>query len=233
MEQEQTAIVTFQASQNRGLATALNNIEGAMLTAAEQNLDSYLAVSGETYTGAERRAMVVCEQLKLVNGMDLAAVLLRGKLVKQIREEGLWTQHPQGYHSLEEMARDQGIAPSELSNSITLCETIFPYLEAHLGISVPVIWEQIGKSNFRELIPTLMGIITVTTVNATVAASVESIMTDTAATLSSARQAQGDNSDPTEEELNNAAIATLLEQGGSMTNRELRATVRTTRRSHP
>jgi hypothetical protein len=221
-------IVVFQPSQNLALSTTLTNLEGAFLSAATQNLDAYLETSGDDYTAVEKHAMVVIEQLKLVNGMDLAAILLRGKLVKQIREEGLWTRHPNGYASIEDMAKDQGIAPSELSNSITLCEVIFPYITETMHLSVANTWEQIGKSNFRELIPTLQGIITGQP-SPRVATEVAARLNDTAATLRATRQANGDTSDPTPEEINVSAITTLFEQGAAMTNTVLRNTIRPTR----
>lgn len=219
--------LVIQPSQNRGLAGTLMNIEGALLHAAQENLDNYLVTSANDFTGAEKRAMVICEQLKLVNGMDLAAVMMRGKLVAQIRDEGLWTQHPQGYHSMDEMAAAQGISPSELSNSITFCEVIFPYLEQH-GRSVPVMWEEIGKSNFRDLIPTLQGIITGHP-SPRVEANVNTILNDTAASLRATRTANSDATPVTDDEVRASAITTLTEQGAAMTNTQLRGVIRPTR----
>lgn len=46
-----------------------------------------VALLGEEFTEAEKEAMVTIEELKLINGMDLAAVLLRGKILRRIEEK--------------------------------------------------------------------------------------------------------------------------------------------------
>ncbi|MHA1279479.1 MAG: hypothetical protein ACTSQ8_19945 [Candidatus Helarchaeota archaeon] len=63
------------------------------------------------------------------------------------------------FGSMEEAAQAQGISTSEYSNIRDLCSIVFPYLTTH-GYNVADLWESIGKSNFRELIPLLKRAIT-------------------------------------------------------------------------
>jgi hypothetical protein len=210
-------IVVYQPSANTQLSTALLGIEASLENAAKANV----ANIGEGFTQAEKHAMTVVEELKLINGMDLAAMLLRGKLIKQIEDEALYSIHPGRYGSMEELARDQGIGPSELSNVRDLCFTIFPYMEQRLGISIAQVWEQIGKSNFRELVPVLKVLINGDGgASASVRNSVERILDDVVITA----HASGQN--PSDEEMRSQAVQNLLEAGATMTNRDLRQTIR-------
>ena len=58
------------------------------------------------------------------------------------------------------MARAQGISIAELSQVRSLCNIIFPYIENTLHMSVPALWEEIGRSNFCDMIGMMRGIIT-------------------------------------------------------------------------
>lgn len=128
------AIESIIPSSSMQLSTALLGIENSLLRAAEANV----ALMGDDFTDAEREAMTTIEELKLINGMDLAAVLLRGKLLQRIEERGMWSYHPARYGSLQEMARDQGISVSNLSNIRDLNLVIFPWM-AQQGMSIPEI----------------------------------------------------------------------------------------------
>lgn len=168
--------------------------------------------------------MTTIEELKLINGMDLAAVLLRGKLLQRIEERGMWSYHPARYGSLQEMARDQGISVSNLSNIRDLNFVIFPWM-ASQGMSIPEKWEQIGMSNFRELIPVLKSIITGEPSNsATVRSAVERILNDAAASLQAV--SQGTSEEITDERIRINAVEDLLSAGEQLPTRELRARIR-------
>ena len=213
-----TAIETYTPSSSLQLSTALLGIESALERAALANV----ALAGEGFTDAEKEAMTTIEELKLINGMDLAAVLLRGKLLRRIEERSMWSYHPARYNTLQEMAQDQGISVSNLSNIRDLNFVIFPWMTEH-GLSIPEKWEQIGMSNFRELIPVLKSIITgEASGSASVRQSVENILTDTAATL----QAAGSEVEITEDDIRDAAISELLTAGELLRNRDLRARIR-------
>ena len=183
-----TDIVEYQPSQNVQLAGVLNNLEGQLELAARQNLDTALE-GNDDYTDIEKMSMLKVEQLKLVNGMDLAVLLMRGRLLAQIRDMGLWSTHPNGYATLESMAHEIGITTSEMKDIETLTTVIFPYLEDDLGIHVAQVWEEIGKSNFRELCPVLNAIITgEQSPSARVNDAVERVLDDVAATAIAAGQ---------------------------------------------
>jgi len=210
-------LASIAPSQNSQLSTGLLGIENYLRLAAEANVDA----AGPGFTDAEKHAMVVVEELKLVNGMDLAAVLLRGKLLKEIEDNSLWTFHPGQYSTLQDMARQQGISITELSQIRSLVNVVFPFVENELHMSVPALWEEIGKSNFCDMISILRGIITgEATGSASVTAAINRTLNDTAATASAAGQTLNDT------ELRATAVSNLLTAGGQMTNAELRNHVR-------
>ncbi len=222
MPDETNAITTYQPSENRGLAATLNSLESQLQRAAEQNVREQ---AGDGYTQVEMRAMVTVEQLKLVNGLDLAAILLRGKLIRQIEEEALWTVHPGHYITFDQMAREQGISASELSNVKDLCTVIFPYFEDVLGVPVARVFENIGKSNMRELVPVLKAIITgQPSASASVNRSVDRILDDIVATELAAGHELPEGEDG-QYFLRRAAVEQLVE-AGQLTNTQLRARIR-------
>ena len=214
-----TELTTYQPSQNAQLANVLNNLEAQLEQAARQNLDAALE-GNDDFTDIEKMSMLKVEQLKLVNGMDLAALLMRGRLLVQIRDMGLWSTHPNSYPTLEAMAIEIGITTSEMKDIETLTGVIFPYLENDLGIHVAQVWEEIGKSNFRELCPVLNAIITgEQSPSPRVNDAVERILDDVAATAQAAGQ------ELEEAQLQQTAVGRLLE-AGRLTNRELRQQIR-------
>jgi hypothetical protein len=157
------ALQTISPSSETGLATTLNGLEEAVYAAANRNLDAALASSpADTgLTQLERTAIVEVEALKLTNGIDLTALLLRGRILAKIRNQNLLNVHPEHYVSLADMANANalGISSTELSNTDALCNIIFPYLENN-GFSVTEVWHDIGKSKFFELVPILSAVIT-------------------------------------------------------------------------
>lgn len=214
MPQNQVAV--YQPSQNTQLSTAFMGLRQQLHAAAVANV----AQVGDGFTAAEKEAMIAVEELKLINGVDLTALLLRYEKVRDIRDRALWSHHPEGYGSLEQMARSCGISISELSDTIVLCEVIFPYLQDTLGASIAQVWEEVGKSNFRDLIPPLRSIITgEPSGSASVNASVERVLNDTAATLQAAGREAGDA------DVRRNAVEELVEAGG-LPNRELRERLR-------
>lgn len=221
MEVQTTAIENFIPSSSMQLSSALLGIENALEAAARYNVEQ----AGDDFLDAEKEAMTVIEELRLINGMDLAAVLLRGKLLRRIEETSMWSYHPARYGSLEEMANDQGISVSNLSNIRDLTFVIFPWM-ASKGMSIPEKWEQIGISKFRELIPVLKVMITgQPSATQSVQGSVDAILNDTAATL----RAANPNREISEEEIRDTAIDDLLTAGELLRSRELRARIRPTR----
>lgn len=218
--ENQEIVVTSDQQLSGVLLSLENNFEQA----ARRNVQSALGTDFDQYTETEVSSMVVIEQLKLINGIDLAAVLMRGKLINVIEERGLWATHPGGYSSLQEMASDQGISMSELSNVRTLCNVIFPYMENVLEVNVAEAWEKIGKSNFRDLASVLRGLITGENGGrSSVNQAVTRILEDVHATFQSSHS---DDEELSDEDATRIAVSQLLENSEGMTNREIRQRIR-------
>ena len=196
---------------------ALNGLRSALELAARANVE----MVGDGFTEVEREAMRKIEELKLVNDMDLAAVIMRGELLHEIEDRGLWSVHPGQYTSMQEMARMQGISLSELSNTRDLCDVIFPYIQDTLEMNIAQIWEEIGKSNFRELVPVLKSLITGETPGtASTRDTIETLLDTEAATARAAGE------EFTEDDLRHRVIENLIADGQLLTNRQLRTRLR-------
>lgn len=202
------------------LSAALVGLRQAIQNAAQANVDAVTALD-DSYTAGEKRAMLKIEELKQVNGLDLAAILMRAELVQTIQRENLCTLHPARYDSLQQMARMQGISLTELSQTLDLVNVIFPYLQEHVGADIAQMWEEMGKSNFKELIPVLKAIITGEPSDTqSVNVAVSRILDDVAATALAAGNALS------EEEIAREAIDQLIHDGIHLTNRQLRERIR-------
>lgn len=219
-----TNIVTYQSGGNElaldfgETGAMLQRMDDAITTKAAANLETALAEYGDAFSAPERRAMLLAEEVKLTGDFDLAQILLRGKRLKQIRDEALFSVHPEGYTSLETMAKDMGISASELSNIEVLYNEIFPWLSQR-GANLVLLWEEIGKSNFREIIPYLRSLISGEPSNSdSVNDRVNEII----------REINELNPGTTIEEATLAAVDTVLD-AGRHTTRELRAQLRPTR----
>lgn len=161
-------IVTYDVGQTQlslhfGVTGAAMEVMDQMITAkASANLEAILAEVGDSYSVPEKRAMLIAEEIKLTNDFDLMKIIQRGKRLIQIRDEGLWSMHPNGYTSLENMSKDLGISVTELSNTITLYEVVFPWLTERggEGFDLVTLFEDIGKANLFEIIPYLRALIT-------------------------------------------------------------------------
>jgi hypothetical protein len=216
----QTALQTFQPAREITLSGTLQGLRDVVYGAAQSEIDALLEVD-DSFTATEIDAMLKVEALKKVNGVDLAAVLLRADIVKEIERSNALANHPGRYATRDEMARDQGISPTELSQIMDLVDVIFPYIQDELGIPIANIWEEVGKSNFRELTPVLKSIITGEESNtSSVRNSVDAILDDIAATAQAAGQ------DINDTEVRRRAVDNLLENGARLTNRQLRRHVR-------
>jgi hypothetical protein len=158
-----TALSVDRYSSNNTLANYLSDFETRSEQAARQNLETAMFAAGmdpDAYTDPERRAIVKLEQLKLIGDLSLAEVLLRGKIIKEIEDDALWSIHPNRYATMQEAATAQGFSISEYSNIRDLYNIVFPYLTNVLGMNLALVWEEVGKSNLRELTPYLVRAIT-------------------------------------------------------------------------
>lgn len=219
-------ILDYTPASNIVLAGALVGLREQIEAAAQANLDTVLA-TGEEYTETEKEAMLVIDQLRQVNGLDLTAVLLRAEYLERIERDNLIARHPGGYRTRDEMAKDQGINPAELSQTMDLARVIFPYVQDTLGIPIPVLWEAVGKTNLREVVPVMKSLITgQPSPTETVRASTDMLLDQVVASA----QAAGDDIDFESEdghgELVRRAVNTLLEDGITLTSAQLRQRIR-------
>jgi hypothetical protein len=84
------------------------------------------------------------------------------------------------------------------------------------------LWERVGKSKLRELVPVLKAIITnQESATASVRNSVDRILDDVAASMAAEGQEPND-----EEEIRRRAVDQLIHDGAHLTNRQLRERIR-------
>jgi hypothetical protein len=208
-------------STNGTMSNRLFSLNDQFEQAARQNVQSYLEAtgSGSSFTVTEKHAMVKMEQLKLIGDLTLAEILLRGQVIQEIEANGLWSSHPGQYGSMEEAAQAQGISQSEYSNIRDMYEIVFPYMTG-AGYNVADLWETIGKSKFRELIPLFKRAITgEESRSSRVETIYENEMNDIFATAAVAGQ------DITNEEARSIFIDQLVD-AGQLPVRELRQRIR-------
>lgn len=208
-------------STHAGMSNQLASLNNQFEQAARQNIQVYLEqnTSMDTFTTTEKHAMVKMEQLKLIGDLTLAEILLRWQVIREIESMGLWSAHPMGFNSMEEAAEAQGIAKSEYSNIRDLCEIIFPYL-ASAGYNIADLWETIGKSSFRELVPILKRVITD---EESRSARVEAIFIQEMNDIFATAQASGEAL--TDQDARDILVDQLIE-AGQLPIRELRQRIR-------
>lgn len=223
---------SIQISDNAGLNTSLSGFSNVLIQHATSMVDAEI---GEGYTGLERQAMIMVEALHLTSGMDLAAILTRGALIAQIEQDGLISVHPDGFTDVQNMAARQGIGSGEYSDIRGLCQTIFPYIENEMGMSISAIWASTGKSIFREMRPALQAMITgQAPEHASVRTSVETLLNSAATSLFAEGTLTpeiqpGEDTMLRDHVIRDRAIRDLLTLGQSAPSREVRATLRPTR----
>ena len=237
---DESTMVLAQPADSRTLSLALRTLSDTVFQAAEENINQALAdADPNAYSQIERRAMIAAEALRLTNGMDLAAILTRGDIIRQIEREGLTGVHPNGYADLTALAAQQGINLTELSNTRALCEIVFPYITEVLQQPIAEVWTSVGKSGMIEILPALRSLITGENASHTSVRNAVTRMLDEAA---AALIANGDidqddlNAEEDSERFQGTAarvrrqaVQSLLVAGSTMTTRELRQTVRPTR----
>ena len=220
---QEIAIQIHPLSTSSSLSNYLSDFEVRSEQAARQNLEAALITSGgdiESYTVPEIRAMVKLEQLKLVGDLSLAEVLLRGKIIKEIEDEALWSIHPNRYPNMQTAAKAQGISISEYSNIRDLYNIVFPYLIDTLGMNLALVWEEVGKSNLRELTPYLVCAITgQPSQSRNVGVMIDQMMDE------STEEAQRGGQIATEGQVRQSVVQQLMETG-RLTNREVRRRIR-------
>jgi hypothetical protein len=207
------------------------SLKESLLSAAKLSVDREIERSGGNlgdYSELNLRAMYTTEALRFTAGLDLATVLTRGDLLKQIEEEGLVAAHPMRYGSLTRLAKDVGISSvTELSNIRTLCEVIFPYITDVLGWDLADTWEKIGKSQIFELVPALSSMMTGENAShETVRATVEQMLDNSAAEILADPENDVTPETLDEGEVRRNAVESLLRGSVGRTVRQVRRTIR-------
>jgi hypothetical protein len=218
--------IVLQTADNANMSLALGGLTQQLFQFAAENINSAIS-DADGWSDLEKRAMIAAEALRLTKGFDLTAIITRGQIIQQIEHEGLVSVHPNGFADLTALAREQGISVSVLSDTRALCEHIFPYITSVLGRTVVEVWDAIGLSNMRELVPALRSLITgEDAAHGSVRTAVETLLNNAAVELVAGGAAQDEL---TTEDVQRRAIEGLLEAGATLPNRELRRTVRPTR----
>jgi len=241
--QNDAAIVPYQLSDNTDLAGTLGGIQAAVFQAATVQVDAQIAEQGLQVTPLERKSMIAVEGFRQVSGLDLAAVLMRAKILHTIQEQHLLTIHPAGYQNLQEMAAENGCSVSDMSATLDMVNILFPYVQNVLEIPLYAFWSTLGKSKIKEMLPVLKAMITNQNADtATTRQAVERILQDTQAGMANADAFRNDfavvndQQAPEEEraqarehiaqEARRMAILHLIELGGQLPVMELRRHMR-------
>ncbi len=105
--------------------------------------------------------MQVFSMLEAINGLDLASVILRGKLLREIEDRELWHIVPGNFSSPTEAIQQRGKLSATQQNFVKgMRDIVFPYVRERLGMSVVEFWAQVGESQAKEILPILKAIIT-------------------------------------------------------------------------
>jgi hypothetical protein len=134
------------------LMAALAGLEVQTLKQAEVNLSDTLP----NMTGAERKAALIAEQLKVLGvEVDYAHTRLRAQLLAQLDTGDLWRFHPSSPNDFRELVQKQGVSKSEASDLIAWEKHIYPYLEQAFNLAPFMVWQMLSKTKRRRLTPYL------------------------------------------------------------------------------
>jgi hypothetical protein len=95
-------LVSYDASKHRVLNSKLLEMEQNLEDLAMANLQE--AMTSGSYTGPELLAMKEFEKLQLMKDYDLGGILIKGKIIRTIEQNNLWTVHPENFRNLREAA---------------------------------------------------------------------------------------------------------------------------------
>jgi hypothetical protein len=230
MEEEENQIVLFEYNTRNDLAMstpmgeAIVGLDAAIRETARLEVEAFIEETGETFTETELEALVVVQELSGINAVDLGVIILKASRIKHIQRGNLATRHPAGYQSLAELAAENGLSGSELSNILDWVDVIFPFL-VELGFSIGVLWRRLGKSKFREITPILKVLVTGEPSGAsTVNDAVDAILDNVAASTAVSGEDQLDD-----EAARMLGARWVVEQAENLTIPQLRREVRPTR----
>jgi replicative DNA helicase len=222
---DQNAIQLAVGTESVQLASALGNLQNTLFEAAEANIRAALGEEANQYSALQMRAMTYAEALRLTSGMDLSTIITRGNIIRDIETQGLTGVHPNGYANLTALAAENGVSVGELSDIRALCDVIFPYIAETLQMNLMEVWDRIGKSSFREMVPALRSLITGEQPNhASVRQAVEQMLNGAAIALADVEECEP--ADVPETDVRRQAVVALLNEATVHTTREMRRRVR-------
>ena len=223
---EENAIVQLAGSNVMTVEETMDTMWASLQKSAAHNLQQAAVDQGGVLTefsAIELRALLYTEMLNLSKGLGFAELMVQGRIVETMERESLHSVHPGGYTTLDELAQDQGISISELSQVRDLTRVIFPWVETHLTHTASYMWNEVGKSKLRELVPLLKRTITGVVARGTVETSYQAVTNDLIATFLVANpRAEA----PTGEALQILVADQLIDHGVTLTNANLRQTIR-------
>lgn len=223
---EENAIVQLAGADVMTVEETMDTMWASLQKTAANNLQQAAVDQGGALTefsAIELRALLYTEMLNLSKGLGFAELMVQGRIISTMEQESLHSVHPGGYTTLDELAQDQGISISELSQIRDLTQVIFPWVETHLSYNASYMWNEVGKSKLRELVPLLKRAITSDVARGTVETSYQAVVNDLLATRLVAHPSE---EAPTGEALQILVVDQLIEHGITMTNANLRQTIR-------
>ena len=229
MTEENASVAIVEIASNDQVATVdetMNSLWSSLEKTAANNIQQAAVDQGADLTGysaIELRALLYGEMLDLSKGLGFAELIVQGRILETMERESLHSVHPGGYTTLDELAQDQGISISELSQIRDLTGTIFPWVQDKLNMEPQFLWNEVGKSKLRELVPLLKRCITGEVARGTVETSYQAVSNDLVASYLTANPQEDA---PEGEELQVMFVDHLITSGATLTNANLRQTIR-------
>ena len=223
---EESAIVQIAQSNVPTVQETMDTLWGSLQKTAANNIQTAAVDEGGVLSGfsaIELRSLLFTEMLNLSKGLGFAELMVQGRILETMERESLHSVHPGGYTTLDELAQDQGLSVSELSQVRDLTQDIFPWVESHLNMEATYLWNEVGKSKLRELVPLLKRTISGQIARGTVETSYQAVMNDVVATYLVANPSE---EAPVGEPLQELIVDQLINHGATLTNANLRQTIR-------
>jgi hypothetical protein len=216
---------------------AVREVLGGMFDALERSAAMAIAVAVDDanadlqeYSAIEQKAMLYTEMLNQTKAVDYASIMLKGRILDTIIVESLHAAHPAGYGTLEELAQDQDMSVSELSNILDLTRVILPWIETNLNMMPEQVFNEIGRSNLRELVPILKRVITLEEGRQSIDNAFERLWEGSIetlpATMDDLTNEDGELAGHHTQTVQRALVDQLLSDGMTLTNANLRQTIR-------
>lgn len=155
----QGLVQATQVSSAPALVDSLTNLGESLYNQAVNDIAE--VASNGSYTQIQIDAMVYGAVLSRLRLVDYVTFSILYETLKKIRDERLAQAHPDNYtnivggedRSFIAMAQAHGISASVASDTMMLGGVILPYAEEQLGRSKAEVWDMIGSTKLRAMIP--------------------------------------------------------------------------------